>query len=204
MWNLHLLTPFLIPAARFFSNARSSPRWQWPFSRTSASPNVGCRILTVLHILMVTWIISIPQMLAYQHHGSYGLSLRPPFFLLTISIHHLFDAFLVWNPLKRVQLIAIPGCEIKWEQTGTQKGSTSLRACLTHHRYMNGESIRIDAGIRMGKLWWAGVWPPVVKIARRSDVAAGASEDFNAPTLEKDGGSWNHVRFTIPKGIHRV
>jgi hypothetical protein len=26
---------------------------------------------------------------------------------------------------------------------------------------MNGESIRIDAGIRMGKLGWAGVWPPV-------------------------------------------
>jgi len=91
-------------------------------------------------------------------------------------------------------------CNTRMLSNGNRQGhemAWHFSACLTHHRYMNGESIRIDAGIRMGKLWWAGVWPPVHnretqrRRGRRAlvtwiNVARRRSEDFKAPALEKE------------------
>ena len=123
----------------------------------------------------------------------------PPFFLLTISIHHLYLFVWCFSSMESPKTSAID-CNTRMLSNGNRQGHEMARhfsACLTHHRYMNGESIRIDAGIRMGKLWWAGVWPPVQnrKTQRRRgrralftwiNVARRRSEDFKAPALEKE------------------
>ena len=165
-------------------------------------------------ILMVTWIINIPQSCSIPAPWILWVILKTPVFFYW---QYLFTIE-VWcfSSMESPKTSAID-CNTRMLSNGNRQGHEMARhfsACLTHHRYMNGESIRIDAGIRMGKLWWAGVWPPVHnretqrRRGRRAlvtwiNVARRRSEDFKAPALEKKG-SWNHVRFTILKGIHHV
>ena len=144
----------------------------------------------------------------------------PPFFLLTISIHHLynmcihlFDAFLVWNPLTRVQLIAIPGCFQMGRDRDTKRLDILAPALPITGIWM------VRASASMPASAWASCDGPAFgrpsKIARRSDVAAGArllrestwragGRRISKPRRWKKKGSWNHVRFTILKGIHHV